>query len=206
MRISNRFEKHIVAAATVAMGAAATANAAVVTWNCNLIVPNTNEGVYINVETQVYGSVPGLVAGWDINPYGHLTSDIDWVPPDSTGTYVNGFGQGGTAQGVANLSNGTLVDGSSTYPQGGGTSSVTKGGWILNGANAFGFRFLAADGLTHYAYGIMTVGANFGVRTLTSVSYESVAGVGITVVSVPAPGALALLGVAGLAGARRRRA
>jgi MYXO-CTERM domain-containing protein len=76
---------------------------------------------------------------------------------------------------------------------------------VLNAANAFGFRFTAADGLTHYGYGIMTVGATMGVRTLTSVSYESVAATGITVVNVPAPGALALLGVAGLAGGRRRR-
>ncbi|MSR05065.1 MAG: PEP-CTERM sorting domain-containing protein [Phycisphaerales bacterium] len=74
----------------------------------------------------------------------------------------------------------------------------------MNGANAFGFRFIAADGLTHYGYGVMTIGANMGVRTLTSVSYESIAGVGITVVSVPAPGALALLGLAGFAGRRRR--
>ena len=51
MRISNRFEKHIVAAAAVAMGAAAAANAAVVTWNCNLVIPNNIDGQYINVET-----------------------------------------------------------------------------------------------------------------------------------------------------------
>ncbi|PHX78943.1 MAG: hypothetical protein CK544_00220 [Planctomycetaceae bacterium] len=67
MRISNRFEKHIVAAATVAMTAAA-ANAGLVTWNANLVIPNNIDGQYINVETQTAGSAAGLVAGWDLNP------------------------------------------------------------------------------------------------------------------------------------------
>jgi hypothetical protein len=73
---------------------------------------------------------------------------------------------------------------------------------MLNAANYFGFYFVASDNLVHYGYGVMTIGANMGVRTLTSVSYESVAETSITV--VPAPGALALLGLAGIASRRRR--
>jgi MYXO-CTERM domain-containing protein len=202
MRISNRFEKHIVAAATVAMSAAA-ANAAIVTWNANLVIPNNIDGQYINVETQVYGSAAGLAAGWDLNPYGTSTTTMSWFAAAAPSGCVTGLGTGGTITGVANLSNGTLVSAASTF--GNTASGVANGGWALNAANAFGFRFTAADGLTHYGYGIMTVGATMGVRTLTSVSYESVAATGITVVAVPAPGALALLGVAGLAGGRRRR-
>ena len=56
-------------------------------------------------------------------------------------------------------------------------------------------------GSTVYGFGVMRVGAVVGDRTLLSVSYEN-SGAAIT---VPAPGALALLGVAGLAGTRRRR-
>jgi MYXO-CTERM domain-containing protein len=202
MRISNRFEKHIVAAAAVAMTAAA-ANASVVNWNCNLVIPFNQEGVYINVETQAYSYVASQVPGWDINPWGNRLYEMSWYA-SSESDYVLGQGQSGTLEGVANLSNGTRVDGAVLAWDYDGTSSVTRGGWVLNGANAFGFRFVAADDLTHYGYGIMTVGADFSVRTLTSVSYESVAGVGITVVSVPAPGALALLGLAGIANRRRR--
>jgi MYXO-CTERM domain-containing protein len=44
---------------------------------------------------------------------------------------------------------------------------------------------------------------NLVTRTVVDFAYESVAGESITV--TPAPGALALLGVAGLAGTRRRR-
>jgi len=42
-------------------------------------------------------------------------------------------------------------------------------------------------------------------RTVVDYAYESTAGGSIVAGAVPAPGALALLGVAGLAGSRRRR-
>jgi MYXO-CTERM domain-containing protein len=201
MRISNRFEKHIVAAATVAMSAAA-ANASVVTWNANLVIPNNIDGQYINVETRVFGSAAGLVTGWDLNPFGTSTTTMSWFAAAAPSGCVTGLGQGGTSVAVANLSNGTLVSAASTF--GNVSSGVAEGGWVLNAANYFGFRFLGADLGTHYGYGVMTVGATMGVRTLTSVFFESVAATGITVVAVPAPGALAVLGLAGFTSRRRR--
>jgi len=201
MRISNRFEKHIVAAAAVAMGAAAAANAAVVTWNCNLVIPNNIDGVYVNVETQANGSDAAHAIGWDINPYGTSTTTMSWFGAAGGGC-VTGLGQGGTSVAVASLSGGTVVGSGSTF--GNTASSVTAGGWMLNAANNFGFRFLGGDGLTHYGYGIMTVGATMGVRTLTSLFYENVAATSITIAAVPAPGAIALLGLAGFAARRRR--
>ena len=199
MRISNRFEKHIVAAATVAMTAAA-ANAALVTWNANLLIPNNIDGQYINVETQTAASAAGLVAGWDLNPYGTSTTAMSWFAAAAPSGCVTGLGQGGTTIAVASLSGGTLVSSASTF--GNTASSVTAGGWMLNSANYFGFRFLGADAGTHYGWGIMTVGATMGVRTLTSVTFETTAGASVTV--APAPGALALLGLAGFAARRRR--
>ena len=199
MRISNRFEKHIVAAATVAMTAAA-ANAGLVTWNANLVIPNNIDGQYINVETQTAGSAAGLVAGWDLNPYGSSTTAMSWFAAAAPSGCVMGLGQGGATAAVASLSAGTLVSSASTF--GNTASSVTAGGWMLNSANYFGFRFVGADALTHYGWGIMTVGATMGVRTLTSVTFETTAGASVTV--APAPGALALLGLAGFAARRRR--
>ena len=199
MRISNRFEKHIVAAATVAMTAAA-ANAAIVTWNANLIIPNTIDGQYINVETRDFASAAVLVNGWDLNPYGTSTTAMSWFAAAAPSGCVMGLGQGGATAAVASLSGGTLVSSASTF--GNTASSVTAGGWMLNAANYFGFRFSGADGLTHYGYGVMTVGATMGVRTLTSVHFESTAGASVVV--APAPGALALLGLAGFAARRRR--
>ena len=196
--LSNRLVKHFGAAAAAATLVGA-ANAAVVTWNCNLVVPNNIDGQYVNVEAQTFGSAAGLVTGWDLNPYGTSTTAMSWFAAAAPSGCVTGLGQGGTTVAVASLSNGTLVGAASTY--GNTASSVTAGGWVLNAANYFGFRFLAAGGTTHYGFGKMTIGATMGVRTLNFVSYESVAGAGIT---IPAPGAIALLGLAGLAGRRRR--
>jgi len=202
MSISHRLNKHFALAAVATAAVAATANASVVTWNANLVIPNNIDGQYINVETQVYGTAAGLVTGWDINPYGTSTTTMSWFAAAAPSGCVTGLGTGGTITGVANLSNGTLVGSASTF--GNTASGVANGGWKLNAANYFGFRFKAADALTHYGYGVMTVGATMGVRTLTSVYYESVAATGITVVAIPAPGALAFLGLAGFATRRRR--
>ena len=201
MSITNRLNKHFapaaVATAAVAMTAAA-ANASVVNWNSNLVIPG--EGLYINVETQAYSSDRDLVPGYDINPF--FFQDLYWSSPDyNLFSYVNIWPEAG---GVTTLSNGTLVDGFSNYSYSGTSKFYGIGAWVLNSANNFGFRFLASDNMIHYGYGIMTVGANYGECTLTSVFYESDAGVGITVGSVPAPGAFALLGLAGFAGRRRR--
>ena len=196
---SNRLAAHL-AVAAVATVVAGAAQAAIVHWDANLVIPNNIDGQYINVETRVFASAAGLVAGWDLNPYGTSTTAMSWFAAAAPSGCVMGLGQGGTTSAVASLSAGTLVGSGSTF--GNTASSVTAGGWVLNANNYFGFRFLAADGLTHYGYGIMSVGATMGVRTLVSIDFESTAGAGISV--VPAPGAIALLGLAGLAGRRRR--
>ena len=198
--LSNRLVKHFGAAAAAATLVGA-ANAAIVTWYCNLVVPNNIDGLYLNVETQVYGPVGAVVPGWDLNPYGTSTTSMSWFPPTAAPSgCVTGLGQGGTTVAVASLSAGTVVDAASTF--GNTASSVTAGGWVLNSANYFGFRFLGADTLTHYGFGKMTIGATMGVRTLNFVTFESTGATSVTV--VPAPGAIALLGLAGLVGRRRR--
>jgi hypothetical protein len=87
-----------------------------------------------------------------------------------------------------------------------GTGAVVfgsaAGNWTLNAQNYFGFKFLAADGLTHFGYGRMDVGATALIRTVAFMEWESTAGTTISV--VPAPGAFALLGLAGFAARRRR--
>ena len=197
--LSNRLVKHFGAAASAALVAGA-ANAAVVTWNCNLVVPNNIDGLYLNVEAQVSGSAAGAVTGWDLNPYGTSTTAMSWFAAAAPSGCVTGLGQGGTTVAVASLSFGTVVSSASTF--GNTASSVTAGGWVLNAANCFGFRFLGADALTHYGFGRMTIGATMGVRTLNFVTFESTAGA--SVMCVPAPGAIALLGLVGLTGRRRR--
>ncbi|MEI6475243.1 MAG: hypothetical protein WCO75_07605, partial [Planctomycetota bacterium] len=174
-----RLSKHFLAcaAALTTVASVGTANAGVITWNANLVIPNNIDGQYINVETQSYGTAAGLVAGWDLNPYGTSTTALSWFAAAAPSGCVMSLGQTGTTIAVASLAPGTVVNSASTY--GNTASSVTAGGWHLNGDNYFGFRFAAGDGTTHYGFGVMTVGATMGVRTLKSISYESVAGVEI---------------------------
>ena len=175
----SRLSKHFLAcaAALTTVASVGTANAGVITWNLNQVVPNNIDGLYVNVELQTTGSAASQVAGWDINPYGTSTLAMSWFAALAPSGCVTGLGQGGTTTAVASLTAGTVVSGASTY--GNTASTVTAGGWLLNAPNYFGFRFVAADGLTHYGFGVMTIGATMGVRTLTSLSYETVAGLPI---------------------------
>ena len=175
---TNRLHKHLALAAVATAAVVTTSNAAVVTWDINQVIPNNIDGLYINVEAQTFGSAASAVAGWDINPYGTSTLAISWFAALAPSGCVMGLGQGGTTTAVASLTAGTVVSAASTF--GNTASTVTAGGWKLNQANYFGFRFVAADGLTHYGFGVMTTGATMGVRTLNSLSYETVAGLAIT--------------------------
>ena len=209
MRISKRFEKHIVAAAAVAMGAAAAANAAIVySGVINFVCAADIDGAYINVQTNTLSNGPGSgVPGWDVNPY-------------STSGGMNFFNSTGGGQmrtpgqiagAAGNLALGTVVGSTGSYNT--GTSNVyanATGGWQYSAENIIGFRFVAAAGTTHYGWMRFAMGAAGSAgtsmtRTVVDYAWNDVAGGSVEAGLVPAPGALALLGVAGLAGARRRR-
>jgi hypothetical protein len=196
MSIANtRLGRHLVAASAVALGVSGSAGASVVHWDCNLSIPANVDGLYINVEARTSGATGGSVSGWDINAFG--TTSLQFSAGVGA-AYVAAT----AAATPSSLPVGTVVSASSTYST--STASIVFGsaGWTLNAPNFLGFRFQAADGLTHYAIGRMDVGASASVRTLAYVEYESVAGAPIT---VPAPGALALLATASGICLRRRR-
>ena len=212
MRISNRFEKHVVAAAAVAMGAAAAANAAVVySGVINFACAVDIDGCYINVQTNQLSNGPGSgVPGWDVNPY-------------SSGGGMNFFNSTGGGQmrypGVTAGPAGNLALGTSIGSTGSFNTSTTgvvfgsaAGNWAYSAENIIGFRFVAAAGTTHYGWMRFLMGAAGSsgtsmTRTVVDYGYESTAATSILAGAgaVPAPGAIALLGVAGLAGGRRRR-
>jgi hypothetical protein len=83
------------------------------------------------------------------------------------------------------------------------------GGQFYGTSGYFGFRF-STDGGTNWNYGWAeaTGGSGSGAPAvqITSWGYNDVLNQGIAAGAVPAPGAVALLGAAGLVGARRRRA
>lgn len=199
MMLSNRLVKHFGAAAAAAV-VVGSANAAVVAWeNCNLVIPNNIDGLYINVETRTTGTAGGAVAGWDLNPYS--ATALTWF--NATGTGMLRY-PGATTGSAGSLDIGTVVGATGSFGSGSVTVGSAAGQWRLNSVNYFGFRFVAADGGTKYGYGTFQIGASISGadRTITNLYFED-SGASITV--VPAPGAMALVGLAGLAARRRRR-
>jgi len=193
-----------VAAGAVALSAAGSANAAIIySGVVNLNIPNTTTGLYLNVVTGAYNETGGggtTVPGWDINPWSSTGFGLFSPGNPSGGAYVvtaPGFG--------ANLAPGAEIGAGSTF--GSGTSSNIAQ-WNLNSSdNLIGFRFFNEEsGQVHHGWFRVAFGSSIIQRTLVEYAYESTAGASIMAAAVPAPGVLALLGLGGLAGARRRRA
>ncbi|MBU3682981.1 MAG: hypothetical protein FGM39_03010 [Phycisphaerales bacterium] len=188
----------------IALGAAAAANAAIVRWDANLVIPSNFDGLYINIATQSTATSSTAIGGWDINPYGAGTLNFfaSSTAPNPATTYVRTQATGGPSS----LAGGTVISGASLFANSTATvmsaTGVGSNGWVANAINYFGFRFYnETTSAVNYGYGAMQIGANGGIRTLLFVEYGN-AGESVTV--VPAPGAIALLGLAGFAGRRRR--
>jgi hypothetical protein len=209
MKITDRLNAHFAAVAVVAsagaMGASHNADAAIV-WSgiVNIAIPSNIDGVYMNILTGQTGTSGSSVAGWDINPYGGTT--LQFFGP-AGGGFVRGLGSSGTL--VDNLAQGMMIDATQSF--GTGTAETTGSTAFFAGSmsNLVGFRFVnEATGQTHYGWmRILLGGAGLAAqpRSIIEYAYESTAGVGIGAgVIIPAPGAIALLGLAGLVGRRRR--
>jgi uncharacterized protein (TIGR03382 family) len=212
MSMSNRLTNHFVLAAVATAAVAATSNAAVVySGVINFACAVDIDGCYINVETNTLSNGPGGgVPGWDVNPYS-TSGGMNFFNSTGGGQMRRAGVTTGTA---GNLAFGTVVGAAGSFNTGTGnvygTTAATglAGGWTLSSENIIGFRFVAAAGTTHYGWMRFLMGAAGSsgtsmTRTVVDYAYESTAGESITV-TVPAPGALALLGLAGLATRRRR--
>ena len=201
---SNRLDAHFaICAVAMATGAAVgTANATVIySGPVNIVVPANIDGTYINVQTGQYVNGPGSgVPGWDVNAYGTSTTAVSLYAATGTGYMRNP--DAGTSTARTNLSAGTIVGSTSFFY---GSSSATigtlVGQWSANSTGFFGFKFLAADNATHYGWMRLSIGANAATRTIVDYAWEDVAGTSIV---VPAPGAMALIGLAGFWKRRRR--
>lgn len=193
-------------------GTAATmpdASAAVVSFSTPISVPNTFDGVYINLLTGATAVLGSGVAGWDFNPYNSGTSlSFFWsgTPASSSG------GVAGAATGpYLDLAAGFTVSSASTFSAVTATAQTTA--FQSVGTHTLGFRFFN-EGTSAINYGFMTLstGGTTGFPlTVTGWSFENT-GAAITVSAVPeastgamfALGALAL-GALNLRQLRRQR-
>ncbi len=207
--LSNRLAKHFGAAAAAAV-VVGSANAAIVySGVVNFACAIDIDGTYINVETGQLTNGPGAgVPGWDVNPYRSGTgSGMNFFSPTGGGMVSAAAGTGP----AINLASGALIGSTSNFSSSTATIAFgsAAGQWQYGANNLVGFRFVSAAGTTHYGWMRFLMGAqpatgNLVTRTVVDFAYESVAGGSIEAGAVPAPGAIALLGLAGLAGRRRR--
>ena len=206
--LSNRLAKHFGAAAAAAV-VVGSANAAIVhSGIVNIEIASTTNGLYLTVITganNMPGSTGGsTVPGWDINPWSSTTLNFFNPSNPTGGVYVR---TSTATPGVSNLAAGTLIGASSLYTSGVAQTTGSNPFNLNSSDNIVGFRFFnEASSTIHYGWFRVSLAGTLAAqpRTLVEYAYESEAGVSIAAGAIPAPGAVALLGLAGLAGRRRR--
>ncbi len=199
--LSNRLATHFAAcaAAAAAVTVPQQADAAVVySGVVNIAVPNNIDGVYLNVVTGANGAAP--VAGYDINPYSAAAGNFNLWGPTAT-TWLD------VGVDVYNLAADTVIGAGGVYDRPGGGVNIGPQMNLNSSNNYLGFRFAneANGNQIHFGWVQLQFGADAGTRSIIGYAYDDVAGASINAGAIPAPGALALLGLAGVVGARRRR-
>lgn len=180
MSQSSRLRNHFaLCTAALASAAAVHANADVVySGVVNITVPFNIDGTYLNVETGAYSSTAASVPGWDVNPYGTSTTAVSLFAATGTG-YMRNPGAG-TTTARTNLDADTSIDAASFF-YGGSSATIGTlvGQWAANASGIFGFKFVGADGLVHYGWVRMSIGANASTRIIVDYAYDNIAATGV---------------------------
>lgn len=206
MNLKNRLNTHFaacaaVAAATVAVAPQQADAALVYSGPVSINIPDNIDGVYLNVVTGASGAA--APAGWDINPYSAVAGGF-YLWGATANTFYNPQGVIG---GNYNLAVGTTISGAAAaFFRPGGATDLTSQFNLNSSDNYIGFRFTneAMGGMVQFGWAQLSFGATGGQRSIVAYAYED-SGAAIQAGVVPAPGAIALLGLAGLVGSRRRR-
>jgi MYXO-CTERM domain-containing protein len=189
-----------------------SASAAVISSGpVNISIGGFPPGLFLNVVTGQTGTSFGGFPGYDLNLFGFgSTLTVSGPLVNGAQSPTGGFARLNDGLNVANLANGAVIGDLpdmfwQTVNAGITTTSPVGSTFFLNSTNNYaGFRFLNENtGQVHYGYLRFSIGATLATRSIIEYAYEDVAGASIV---VPAPGAVALLVLAGLGGSRRRRA
>lgn len=159
------------AAALIATaGMVSTAHAGIVTFDTPIVVPNTFDGIYINLLTGATGTTGASLAGWDFNPYNSGTSlSFFW---NGTPAGTSGGVAGATIGPYLDLPVGSVVSGASTFSA--ATATAQTAAFRIIGVHLLGFRFRnEATGIVNYGAATLEVGGVTGFPlTITSWSFE----------------------------------
>jgi len=198
-----------VAAATLGATALPMQASIIYSGTQNLVVPNDENGVYLNVETDASAGFP--FDDNDLNFWADLSSNLR-LNQSTTNNFKFDQPSGYVGAGllVTNLASGATIDASSTFGQAVNATMAT-----FSGLGFVGFRFIAADNQLHYGW--IRVDANTGgtfPATLIDWAYDGTPNAGIQAgaglpAAVPEPSSFALMllagGAVGVHGWRRRK-
>ncbi len=147
----------------------------------NLPIPQTTNGVYINVVTGTSAITQAGAVGWDLNPYGGTTFGFFW--PSTPAASSGGIG---AAAAYTVLAVGDTVSPASAFII--TTGGTTGTGFRLTQSSYLGFRFFnEATGAINYGYArFATTGPNGIPATLVCYRYENT-GVAIQVAACGPP-------------------
>ena len=183
--------------------AASSAHAAVIVVPTNLAIPVTPAGLYINIFSGISSTTASGAPGWDINVGG--MSSLNFVSPGGY-NFVR-LNSAPMSAGPSNVGGSYTI--SNMMPLASWISGGTSNGFITNSsANVVGFQFVSNDSLTYLGWMQFSIGASVtgSDRKIVSYAYNTASTMTLdgSSITVPAPGALALLGLAGFASRRRR--
>jgi hypothetical protein len=205
-------QKFGAAAAAALVLVADSASAAIVySGPLNLAIPvgTTSPVPRLWVDLDTFAtSTTASFTGWDISFSGSNSTFLTINSQTLSNNRFVGTGTG-TPTPIARLEVGTVIGASSAFGTNGGGSLLmptylpAPGPILANSENIIGFRRVV-NGLTIYGWISVLVGNDMLTRSVTGIAYED-SGAAIEAGAIPAPGALALLGLGGLISARRRR-
>lgn len=176
----------------------------------NISIGGVPPGVFLNVLTGQSGTSFAGVAGADVNLFG-FGSSLTVSGPIVNGAQspTGGFARLNNSNNIANLAGGAWIGNLpdmffQTINASVSTTAPAGSPFFLNSTNNYaGFRFLNEEtNEVHYGWLRLSIGSTLATRSIIEYAYEDVGGASIF---VPGPGAIALLGAAGLIGSRRRR-
>ncbi|MBU3683976.1 MAG: PEP-CTERM sorting domain-containing protein [Phycisphaerales bacterium] len=195
-----------IAAATTSLASIGSSQAAIVySGALNVAVPvGTGLRVWIDLDTFAT-STTGSFTGWDVSLTG---TTANFLTVNSQSLSNNLFvGIAGTPVTINRLAPGFVIGSTGPYGTiGGGTmgSSFNMGTFLPNSENIVGFRRDIGGGQFRYGWLSVTLGNDFLTRSLTGIAFEDSGG-SIVAGAIPAPGAVALLGLGGALSGRRQR-
>ena len=171
------------------------ANAVTVTFNTPIIVPNSFDGVYINLLTGASGVAGSGVAGWDFNPYNSGSGlSFFWSASPTTAGGVGTAATGGT---YIDMAPSTTISAASTFTA--ITATAATAAFKIVGTHTLGFRFYNENtAAINYGYMRLSTGGATGFPlTVTGWTFEN-SGAAITT-PVPEASTTAMFSLGALA-------